>query len=83
MRPILRGSQELAPQDDVTQAARDNAAISVPVHLITEGLLGGGQDALAGLLGAKLGQRFGPVGKIHGVEHGRVLLVAEIAAQPE
>ncbi len=64
-------------------AACDCAAKYIPIRLIGKRLLGDGKHAVIGLLGTVLRQRLGLLGKIHGVEHGRVFLVAEIAAQPE
>jgi hypothetical protein len=55
-----------------------------PDHaLIGESLLGSSEDAVVGLPGAVLGQGFCLFGKALGVQHGRAILVPEIAAQPK
>src|ERR1700721_871728 len=54
-----------------------------PPSLIGERLFGGGQDVVAGLLGAILRQGLGLFGKPRRVQYGGVVLVAEIAAQPK
>src|SRR5262249_37753901 len=51
--------------------------------LICECLLRSHKDRIVGLLGAVLRQSLGLFGEAHGVKHGRIVLMREIAAQPE
>src|ERR1700742_2984227 len=51
--------------------------------LICECLLRSRKDRIVGLLGAVIRQGLGLFGKAHGVKHGRIVLMGEIAAQPE
>src|ERR1700722_5611772 len=73
-----------APQDyGIHSGSRSAGGLPFPFALIRKSLFSRRKHAVVGLLGAGLRQGLGLVGGIHGVEHPRVFLVAEIAVQPE